>query len=142
MAKNNGIDKWLFDTLEQSLRETPFYKLLGIQLVELSSGVAVLKVIPTQEHTNPMGIVHGGLLMSIADAAMGNAIRSLGGRGVTIDMSTAFMSSATINNEIVSTGQVLKSGNNLYFAEAKVTSNSKLLVHCKGTFFKTGEITR
>ncbi|NLB88907.1 MAG: PaaI family thioesterase [Syntrophomonadaceae bacterium] len=142
MAVNKGIETWLFETMEKSIKETPFYKLLGVELVELGPGEAVLKVFPTAEHTNPLGMIHGGLLMSIADAAMGNAVRSLGSRGVTVDMSTSFLSSAMIGQEIIARGKVLKAGRNLFFVEATVTSNEKLLVKCTGTFFKTGEMTR
>lgn len=142
MAVNKGIEDWLFENMNKSLQETPFYKLLGVELVELSPGEAVLKILPTIEHTNPLGMIHGGLLLSIADAAMGNAVRTLGSRGVTVDMSTSFLSSAKIGQEIIAKGKVLKAGRNLFFAEATVTSDEKLLVKCTGTFFKIGEMTR
>ncbi|HZK42733.1 MAG TPA: PaaI family thioesterase [Syntrophomonadaceae bacterium] len=142
MAINNGIDELIFNDIEKSIRETPFYNLLSIELAELGSGEAVFKVTPTEKHTNPMGIVHGGLLMSIADAAMGNAIRSLGNLGVTIDMSTSFISLAPINQEIIAKGQVLRSGKNLHFVEAKVFAEDKLLLHCKGTFFNVAGMVK
>lgn len=142
MAVNKGIEDWLFAGIEKSIQETPFYNLLGVKLVELAPGEAVLKVLPTIEHTNPLGMIHGGLLMSIADAAMGNAVRSLGSRGVTVDMSTSFISAAKIGEEIIAEGKVLKAGRNLFFVEGTVTSKDKLLVKCTGTFFKTGEMTR
>ena len=42
--------------------------------------------------------------MSLADAAMGNAVRSLGIRSVNVDMSTSFVSSAMIGQEIIGRG--------------------------------------
>lgn len=141
MAINKGIEKWLFDYLENSLKDTEFYQLLGIELIEIGLGEATLAAKTTAKHTNPLGLIHGGLLMSIADAAMGNAIRSLGARAVTIDMSTSFIAATQVATEIKATGKVLKSGNKLFFAEAFISSPEKLLVHAKGTFFKTGDIT-
>lgn len=79
--------------------------------------------------------------MSIADAAMGNAVRSIGYRSVTIDISTSFMSFATVGDEIIAKGTILKAGRNLFFTEAEIISNDKPIVHCKGTFYKLGEIT-
>lgn len=142
MAVNKGLETWLFEYIEKSVKETPFYNLLGIELVEIGPGEAALKVLPTEQHTNPLGIIHGGLLMSLADAAMGNAVRSLGIRGVTVDMSTSFVSSAMIGQEIVAKGNVLKAGRNLIFVEAVVMSSDKLLVKSSGTFYKTGEMTK
>lgn len=142
MAVNKGIETWLFEYMEKSIKETPFYNLLGVELVEIGPGEAALKVLPTEQHTNPLGIIHGGLLMSLADAAMGNAVRSLGIRSVTVDMSTSFVSSAMIGQEIIGRGKVIKAGRNLIFVEAAVSSNEKLLVKSTGTFFKTGEVTK
>lgn len=140
MAINNGVEKWLFDFITESIGSTSFYKLLGVELVELGVGEATLKVKTSEEHTNPLGKIHGGLLMSIADAAMGNAIRSLGYKSVSVDVSTSFMSSATVGDEILAKGTILKAGRNLIFAEAAVISNDKPIVQCKGTFYNLGEI--
>lgn len=141
MAINKGVEEWLFSYLENSLKDTEFYQLLGIELIEIGAGEAVLGAKTTSKHTNPLGLIHGGLLMSIADAALGNATRSLGARAVTIDMSTSFIAAAQVATEIKATGKVLKSGNKLFFAEAFINSSEKLLVHTKGTFYKTGDIT-
>ncbi len=142
MAINNDIEEWLFKNIEESLQATPYYNLLGIELAELRKGEAVLKVITSRQHTNPIGKIHGGLLTSIADAAMANAIRSLGVKGVTVDMSTAFIAAAGLGDEIIAKGKVVKAGRDLYFAEAEITSNDKILVRCQGTFYKIGEITK
>ncbi len=141
MVINAGIENWLFELIKSSFKETLFYQLLDIKLKEVGPGQVSLQVATTKEHTNPIGYIHGGLLMSIADAAMGNAIRSLGFKSVTIDMSTSFLASTQIGNEIIAVGEVVKTGKNLFFAEAKVVSDLKLLATCKGTFFKTGEIS-
>ena len=142
MTINKGIDEKLFISIKESLEKTPFYNLLGVEIVELAQGIAILKVDTRVEHTNPIGYIHGGLLMTIADAAMGNAIRSLGSSAVSIDVSTAFLSSARVGDEILATGQVLKSGRNLFFTEASLTVKDKLIAHCKGTFFKVGQAAK
>ncbi len=139
MATNAGIEKKLFELIKDTFTETLFYQLLGIELAEIGVGKAILRVATTKKHTNPIGYIHGGLLMSIADAAMGNAIRSLGYKSVTVDMSTSFLASTHIGNEILAQGEVLKAGKNLFFAEARLTSDNKLLVTCKGTFFNIGK---
>lgn len=139
MVINKGIETKLFEIIRNTFRETLFYQLLGIELAELGAGKALLRVDTTRQHTNPIGYIHGGLLMSIADAAMGNAIRSLGYKSVTVDMSTSFLASTQIGKEIQAQGEVVKAGKNLFFAEARVTSDARLLVTCKGTFFNIGK---
>ena len=139
-AVNDGLDKKLFEYLQKSIKNTPYYQMLGIELSALAPGRADIKVVAGQQHSNPMGLVHGGLISSLADAAMGNAIRSLGIKGVTVDMSIAFTASARMGDTIVARGKVLKSGKNMIFAEAEVYAGDVLIGHSKATFFRVGEI--
>jgi acyl-CoA thioesterase len=138
--RNEGIDQKLFDYLTGSVANTPFYQLLGINLTMLGEGKAELEVEVEKQHTNPMGLLHGGLIMSIADAAMGNAIRSLGVIGVTADCSVSFPGAAKLGEKLTAKGKVIKAGKNLIFAEATVFAQDRILGHCKSTFFNTGNI--
>ena len=76
---NGGIDQRLFDYLscipwgKRPLPSSGF----GNWYVCLPA-VWNLEVLTEEKHCNPLGLLHGGLIMSIADAAMGNAIRSWG----------------------------------------------------------------
>lgn len=137
---NNGINEKLFDYILHSIQKTAFYNLLGIELTVLGSGCAELAVTAGEKHTNPMGKVHGGLIMSIADAAMGNSIRSLGITAVTADCSVSFPGAAQLGDIITVKGKVTKAGKNLLFAEAQVYANDKIIGQSKGTFYKIGDI--
>lgn len=137
---NAGLDQQLFDYINGSVGNHPFYRLLGIKLTLLGSGSAELEVVAAPEHTNLMGFVHGGLIMSIADAAMGNAIRSLGIKGVTADCSVAFPGGARLGEMITAKGKVIKAGKNLIFAEATVWAYDRVLGHSRASFFRTGNI--
>ncbi|MDD3853994.1 MAG: PaaI family thioesterase [Syntrophomonadaceae bacterium] len=140
-AINDGIDAALFQYIEKSIEETPYYRTLSIALSRIGSGTAEVVVTSKVEHTNPLGLIHGGLIMSLVDAAMGNAVRSLGIRGVTVDCSTAFLSSAALGEKITARGRVLKSGKSLIFAHAEVWSGEKIIADSKATFANTGIIT-
>lgn len=137
---NTGIDSKLFDYILHSIQKTAFYNLLGIELTLLGPGCAELTVAAEEKHTNPMGMVHGGLIMSIADAAMGNSIRSLGITGVTADCSVSFPGAAQLGDVITAKGKVTKAGRNLVFAEAQVYANDRMIGQSKGTFYKIGNI--
>jgi len=139
-AENNGIDQKLFEYLQKSLKETEYYKLLEIELQLLAPGYAELRVVSGPQHTNPLGLIHGGLITSIVDAAMGNAIRSLGITGVTVDLSVALIATARVGDTVVARGKVLKSGRSMIFAEAEVHSGDTLLAHSKATFYKVSDI--
>lgn len=138
--ENDGINNELFAHIVESFADSPFYNLLGFRVKKLGPGTTEIIVTTAEKHTNPLGYVHGGLLMTVADSAMGNALRTLGIRVVTVDCSTSFLAAAEFGKDIVAKGEVIKSGRNILFAEANVWSDSKLLVTSKATFFKTGTI--
>jgi acyl-coenzyme A thioesterase PaaI-like protein len=51
-------------------------KLLGMTVIRIGSGQAVVEFEADERHANPMGTLHGGVLCDIADAAMGLAYSS------------------------------------------------------------------
>lgn len=138
-AVNAGLDEKLFDYLQKSIKETAFYNLLGLELQLLAPGYAEFRVISTSQHTNSIGLIHGGLIISVVDATMGNAIRSLGMKGATVDISTSLMSTARLGDTIVARGKVLKAGKNLIFTEGQVYVGDILVADCKATFYKISD---
>ncbi|MGC8739335.1 MAG: PaaI family thioesterase [Candidatus Hydrogenedens sp.] len=138
--KNKGIDKKLFEYLHQSIETTPYYNLLGIHLDSLSKGEVVMYAVPETKHANPMGFVHGGLVMSLLDAVMGNAVRSLGIKSVTVDISIAFPKGGAFDTTLYAEGKVVHAGKHVLFAEGKVYSGKDIIGYGKGTFYKIGEI--
>lgn len=141
MIVNENIDQRLYEYIYNTISCTPFYKLLGIDLERIGKGYARISVLPRDEHLNPMGMVHGGLITTLADAAMGNAIRSMGIKGVTADITVSFLSSPQRDTKLEAEGKVLKAGRNLIFAEAEIYMENKLIAKSQGTFFKVGEIS-
>lgn len=62
--------------LNGSIPPPPIAKLIGFKLVSIGSGKAVIELEAGEEHANPMGTLHGGVLCDISDAAMGMAYAS------------------------------------------------------------------
>ena len=54
----------------------PVAALLGIEVVSLGDGKCTMRMEAVEAHENPMGTVQGGILCSLADAAMGFAFVS------------------------------------------------------------------
>lgn len=141
MAINENIDQRLYEHIYNTISCTPFYNLLGIELERIGRGYARLGILPRDVHLNALDMVHGGLIVTLADAAMGNAIRSMGIKGVTADINMSFISSPQRNTRLEAEGKVLKAGRNLIFAEAEIYMGNKLIAKSQGTFFKVGEIS-
>ena len=56
--------------------DVPVARLIGFEAKEIADGRAVVTLAAGQQHANPMGTLHGGILCDIADAAMGMAFAS------------------------------------------------------------------
>ena len=54
----------------------PIARLLGFNLIEVEAGHAVFEIAPGEQHYNPIGVVHGGVAMTLLDSAMGCAVHT------------------------------------------------------------------
>jgi uncharacterized protein (TIGR00369 family) len=54
----------------------PIAELLGFRLAEVEPGYAVFECTPGEHHYNPIGVVHGGLAMTLLDSALGCSVQS------------------------------------------------------------------
>jgi uncharacterized protein (TIGR00369 family) len=114
----------------------PFLHLLGVEEDAARDGRAELRLEATDEHTNPSGAVHGGVLATLVDAAMGAAIRSLSDEGdtpATSQLTITYLRPGKPGTLRVD-AQVRKQGEHLTVCEANVEQDGEALVHAVATF--------
>lgn len=131
------IEKWL----RKDRNPAPVAKLPGLQLTGFEDGVVRIEMDADNRHHNPMGIVHGGVLCDLADAAMGVAFAGGledGESFVTIQLSATYLRSIR-EGKLVATGRVLQQGRIAGHAEAEVTDAAGRLV---ARFSSTCLVTR
>lgn len=120
--------------------EIPFARLLGLELVEVEPGRAVLALPLRHELTNSFQVAHGGATMGLLDVAMAHAARSPHSPGgpwmpgvVTIEMKTSFLLPG--EGRLVATARCLRRTASLAFCEAGITrADGELVAHATGTF--------
>ena len=62
----------------------PFWALLGMELLEIKKGWAMVRLPIEDKLTNAIGLVHGGAIFSAADSAVGMALVGLTNRDENI----------------------------------------------------------
>jgi uncharacterized protein (TIGR00369 family) len=100
----------------------PFFCLMGIDVVSVEPGKAVLKMPVRPDMQNGIGWLQGGMLAAIADEAMALALYPLLSKteGIaTISESTSFIKGAQ-DGFIIAEGWVIKKGRRIAFAEGEV----------------------
>ena len=121
----------------------PFLEYCGITRPAFGKGTCTAVVEPRQELLNSLGIAHGGLVTTLADAAMGGASRSVqsGSRVVvTVNMQMSFFAPA--RGRLEAKARVVKQTRTLIFAECDVFSASGDLAARATGVFRTLERDR
>ncbi|MDO8409068.1 MAG: PaaI family thioesterase [Phenylobacterium sp.] len=88
-------------------------------------------------HANGRGFVHGGLLMALADNAMGLTCAHLlaGDRSlVTVNLNLDFLAVAQLGQWLAFETDFVKPGSTLCFAQAFVTADGKPCARANGVF--------
>jgi len=119
------------------------WALLGMRLVAIGEGSATIEMTPTEDMTNHSGFVHGGMISTLADSAMGKAVRANGPkirRQVSFDLKVTFISTAKVGETLQATGRVIHAGRRTVVAECRVEGpGQRLVATASGTFAVTRE---
>ena len=128
--------------LRERLRGSEFYRWAGIELVDASPGLVQIAFQAGPEHVNLQGLVHGGMLATLADTAMGLAVRTglePGRRHVTVQLGIEFLAPGRAGR-IIAHGRTVKIGRQLGFAEADVVdTRDRILARAHSTLSVTAE---
>jgi uncharacterized protein (TIGR00369 family) len=133
----SGID-FLRAIRDGRLPPPPIAELLGFRLVEVDPGHAVFEVLPGEQHYNPIGVVHGGLAMTLLDSAMGCAVQShmpAGAGYTTLEAKSNLVRAVTGKSGILrAIGKLIHVGSRVATAEGRlVDAAGKLYAHATTT---------
>jgi uncharacterized protein (TIGR00369 family) len=125
------------EDLSKAVRGSAFYRWFGMELGSVEPGAVTLHLALADHHVNIQGLAHGGVLATIADAAMGLAVRSAvepGRRHVTVAMDVHYLRPVA-RGSVSATGRAVRIGRELAFAEADVADGrGRPLVRASGTY--------
>ncbi|WP_245155818.1 hydroxyphenylacetyl-CoA thioesterase PaaI [Nocardioides sp. 503] len=78
---------------------------LGMRLLEVAPGRAVVTMTVREDMVNGWGLAHGGLIASLADSAFAAACNSRGTVTVAAGFDITFLESARLGDELVATAE-------------------------------------
>ncbi|HET7197981.1 MAG TPA: PaaI family thioesterase [Burkholderiales bacterium] len=133
----SGID-FLRAIRDGRLPQPPIAQLLGFRLVEVEPGLAVFEVTPGEQHYNPIGVVHGGLAMTLLDSAMGCCVQASLPAGIaytTLEAKTNLVRAITHSTgRLRAIGKLVHLGKRVATAEGRLEDASgKLYAHATTT---------
>ncbi|MGA2295314.1 MAG: PaaI family thioesterase [Acidimicrobiales bacterium] len=116
----------------------PIALLMGFSLEEVGEGRVVFGCTPDESLYNPIGVVHGGLVCTLADTVIGCAVHSLLEPGVaytSIDLTVNYLRPVVADGtKLLATGTVTKPGRRVAFATAEIVdANNKMVATASGS---------
>lgn len=118
--------------------EIPFLRELGVELLEMDAGEAQLALTLEPRHLNSWEVAHGGVTMTLLDAAMSLAGRSLhpdAKAGVTVEMKTSFLQAGgEAGSRLIVRGKAFHRSTTMCFCEAEAKNGDQLVAKAMGTF--------
>ena len=129
-----------FDELRALVADSPFYRWSGMTLAEVDGGSVTVALDLADHHLNLQGLAHGGVIATLADAAMGLSLRSAlepGRRHVSVEIGVHYLRPVT-RGGVRAIGRAVRIGREIAYAQAYVLdAHDRLLARADGTYSVT-----
>ena len=116
---------------------------LGLAVADTGEGMAVVEMTPTEDMANHSGFVHGGMISTLADSAMGRSVRTLRPgvtRAMSFDLKLSFIGAAKIGEKLRATGRVIHAGRRTVVTDCRIEGkDGRLVASASATFAVTRE---
>jgi acyl-CoA thioesterase len=137
--KSTALRERAMDTVVAQMKKDAFARELGIELLELEPGRAKVRMQVGPEHRNSVGMVHGGVVFSLADYAFAAACNSHGTVAVAINVNVSFLRPAKGKVLEAEALEVSKSRSLGTYDVTVKDGEGRLVSVFRGMAFRTGE---
>ena len=122
------------------MADSPFYRWSGMALADAEDGSVTVALDLADHHLNLQGLAHGGVIATLADAAMGLSLRTAlepGRRHVSIEIGVHYLRPVT-RGRVRAIGRAVRVGREIAYAQADVLdATDRLLARADGTYSVT-----
>lgn len=130
------MDQEVKDKLIKRVESNPFVQYLGVKFTSIEEGQVEAVMTLKPEFKQYSGVIHGGILASLADTIAGFATYTMTPVDkdvLSAELKTSFLRAAW-GNELIAKGIVIKPGRNIHFSECEIYCDGKLVCKASGTF--------
>jgi len=126
--------------VDKMMRDDAFSQWLGIQVLEIREGYSKIQITLRNEMLNGFGVIHGGVVFSLADSAFAFACNNRNNLSLALDTSINFTKSTLPGDVLTAEAEELHNGRStgLYLITV-ANQRSEQVALFKGTCFRTGK---
>lgn len=120
--------------IHESFMTSPFNRLVGVEFGAYHDDGVTLTLPVAAEHLNGAGVVHGGVMLTLADAALGFAIaRAVGGRCTTAEIKINYLRPVS-EGTLSARSRIIRKGRRLVVARAEIHCGKSQVAEVLSTF--------
>ena len=124
----------------KSFKGEGYAEKLGLKLLELSDGHAIVEMVPMNNDVNILGAVHGGAIFSLMDEALQFSCNSHGRVAVALNANVVFHNPARIGCRLKAESKEISLSNKTATYEIEVRDNNDILIaSCQALAFRKKE---
>ncbi|MBI5248955.1 MAG: hotdog fold thioesterase [Desulfomonile tiedjei] len=131
----------LYDDLMERSKAEPYSRLLGMEVVDVGPGSAVVRMRVNPEMANIFGSTHGGALFSLIDEAFQLACNTHGVLSVALNVSITYIAAAAAGSVLEARAtEVHKTRRtSSYLCEIRERDDRKLIATAQALAYRTGK---
>lgn len=118
------------------IKNDPYAAFLGIQIEKIERGYALCSVTITKEMFNFLGVVHGGLIFSLADVAFAAAGNYDHLPSYALDVSGSFLKTPTLGDAIKAEARLIHTTKRTGLYRMEILKGEELIATFTGTVFR------
>lgn len=135
---NNNNNEQAKRFVQRMMEEDAFSRWLGIEIIEIAAGKAVLKMKIRDEMLNGFKLSHGGIVFSLADSALAFASNSRGRLALALENNISYFEKIENGDELTAVATELNLTNRTGTYQVEVTNqNNTKVAFFKGTVYRT-----
>jgi len=118
------------EALAMIVNRSPYFSLLSMEIKDLQWGISLMEVQLEEKHLQPFGMVHGGVMASVVDAAAFWAVfpQVKEGKGLTtVEVKLNYLAPAQ-KGKLTAHGRCIRIGKTLSLGEAQVKDENEVLI--------------
>ncbi len=128
------------EVVQRMLEHDHFSQWMELKVNSIGVGSAVVSMFVKQEMLNGFGVIHGGVLFSLADSAFAFACNSRDNLSLALDAQINFIKKSVRGDLLTATVEEVHTGKTTGVYEVKIRNQAQELVAAfRGTAFRTGK---
>lgn len=134
------MDERVVEAIEKQVKMEPYARKMGLTLVELSPGHAVVALEPKDDLTNIFGMTHGGAIFSLIDEAFEVSCNAHGTVAVALSMNVSYHRAPSPASRLRAESNEIHRSAKTAAYEIKVTDeDSRLIASCTALAYRKKE---